>query len=67
VTTWTSPAEPGSEVTAVRDRHGVRWHHDAGLWWGDIGHGYEDYRTWAEILGRGPLTDASAEERTIEL
>jgi hypothetical protein len=28
------------------------------LWWGDIGHGYEDYRTWPEILARGPRTDA---------
>jgi hypothetical protein len=29
--------------------------------WGDIGHGYDDYRTWAEVLGRGPLTDATGE------
>jgi hypothetical protein len=59
--TWSAPAEPGPEVTTVRDRLGVRWRRDAGLWWGDIGHGYEDYRTWNDILGRGPLTDASKE------
>jgi hypothetical protein len=61
--TWSAPAEPGPEVTAVRDRLGVRWHRQGALWWGDIGHGYEDYRTWMQILGRGPLTDASREHR----
>jgi hypothetical protein len=61
MTTWSAPEAPGPEVTAVRDRHGVRWHRDAGLWWGDIGHGYDDYRSWSEIVHRGPLTDASGE------
>jgi hypothetical protein len=45
----------------VRDRLGVRWRREHGLWWDDIGHGYEDYRKWPEILARGPLTDASGE------
>jgi hypothetical protein len=31
------------------------------MWWGDIGHGYEDHRQWHEVLRRRPLTDASAE------
>jgi hypothetical protein len=56
VTTWTAPPEPGPDVTVVRDRRGVCWRRDAGLWWADIGHGYEVYRTWPEILTRGPLT-----------
>jgi len=63
VTTWTAQPEPDPKVAAVRDRHGVRWRRDAGPWWGDIGHDYEDYRTWTEILARGPLTDASADHR----
>jgi hypothetical protein len=67
---WSMPDQPGPEVTAVRDRLGVRWRRDDDLWWGDIGHtvsvgdedhGYEDYRTWSEVLARGPLTDASGE------
>jgi hypothetical protein len=62
VTTWSAPETPGPEVTAVRDRHGVIWHHDVEVWWGDIGHGYDDHRTWNELLARGPLTDASEEE-----
>jgi hypothetical protein len=62
-TTWSMDPEPGPEVAAVRDRFGVRWRRDGGLWWGDIGHDYEDYRTWGEILGRGPLTDATGEDR----
>lgn len=67
MSTWTAPTDPGPEVTAVRDRHGVRWQRDAGVWWGYIGHTgedgkpYDDYRTWNEILGRGPLTDATNE------
>jgi hypothetical protein len=31
MTTWSAPEAPGLEVTAVRDRHGVRWHRDASL------------------------------------
>lgn len=60
--TWSTTPEPGPEVTHVRDRLGVRWRRDVGIrdtWWGDIGHGYEDYRQWHELLQRGPLTDAS--------
>jgi hypothetical protein len=32
-------------VKAVRDNYGVRWRRDVGgrLWWGEIGHSYEDY------------------------
>jgi hypothetical protein len=56
---WPAVEEPGPEVTAVRDQLGVRWRRDAGLWWGNIGHGYEDHRTWLDILGRGPLIDAT--------
>ena len=65
--TGSANAEPGPEVTAFRDRLGVRWRRDAGLWWADIGHTgedgepYEDYRTWAEILGRVSLTGGSRE------
>lgn len=61
MTTWTAPAEPGPNVFAVRDRHGVIWHREDGLWWGDIGHGYDDHRTWTEILHRSPLTDATGD------
>jgi len=57
VTTWSAPAEPGPEVTAVRDRLNVHWRREAGWWWGDIGHGYDDHRTWIELLKRGPLSD----------
>jgi hypothetical protein len=60
-TVWEMPAEPGPEVTAVRDRLGVRWRREDDLWWADIGHGYEVHRTWPEVLTRGPLTDASNE------
>ncbi|HKT03402.1 MAG TPA: hypothetical protein VJT31_28065 [Rugosimonospora sp.] len=59
--TWSMDGPPGPEVTAVRDRFGVRWRRDGDLWWGDIGHGYEDYRQWHEVLSRGPLTDASGD------
>ena len=59
--TWVMPAEPGPEVTHVRDRLGVRWRRDGGFWWADIGHGYYGHRTWPEVLSRGPLTDASNE------
>jgi len=40
--TFTMDAPPGPEVTHVRDDLGVVWRHEHGLWWGDIGHGYED-------------------------
>lgn len=62
--TWTMDAPPGLEVTAVRDEHGVLWRRDPGipdLWWGDIGHGYDDSRQWHELLRRGTLVDASGE------
>jgi hypothetical protein len=66
--TWQASPEPGPEVTAVRDRLGVRWRRRAGVWWGDIGHTgedgepYDDYRLWPEVLRRGPLTDTGAGE-----
>ena len=59
--TWRMDPEPGPEVTAVRDAHGVTWRREDTLWWGNIGHGYEDHRQWHELLARGPLTDASGE------
>ena len=59
--TWCAPADPGPEVQAVRDNRGVLWTRGDGLWWGDIGHGYDDHRTWAQILARGPLVDATGE------
>src|SRR5258706_12929322 len=59
---WEMPPEPGPEVSAVRDRRGVRWRREDIWWWADIGHGYEVNRTWPEVLARGPLTDASGEE-----
>jgi hypothetical protein len=57
----------GPRGDRLRDRLGVRWRRDAGLCWADVSHTgedgepYEDYRTWAEILGRVSLTDASRE------
>jgi hypothetical protein len=59
---WSMDPEPGPEVTHVRDAHGVLWRHDDSGWWGDIGHGYDDFRQWHEVLRRGPLTDASSEQ-----
>jgi len=66
--TWSMDAEPGPDVTRVRDRFGILWRHDVlDLWLGHIGHTdengqpYEDYRQWHELLRRGPLTDASNE------
>ncbi len=59
--TFSADPEPGPEVTHVRDRHGVTWRHGDDLWWADIGKGYEDFRTWWDILRRGPLIDATEE------
>jgi hypothetical protein len=38
-----------------RDQYGVTWTPRDGVWWGDIGHGYEDYRQWHELSQRGPF------------
>jgi hypothetical protein len=53
---WTLPVPPDASVTAVIDRYRVRWRLESGVWWGDVGHGYNDYKTWPELLARGPLT-----------
>jgi hypothetical protein len=53
--------EPGPEVTHVRDARGVKWRRGDGGWWGDIGHGYDDFHQWPEVVARGPVTDASDE------
>lgn len=59
-TEWAATAsEPGPDVTHVRDTHGVVWRSQDGVWWADIGHGYEVYRQWHDLLRRGPLSDAS--------
>lgn len=62
---WTLPAPPDASVRFLCDRLGKRWRRDdtLGLWWGDIGHGYEDYKTWPELLARGPLTIDSKDGR----
>lgn len=62
--TWSLPAEPGPEVTAVRDRHGRIWTREPDGWI------YRDrpafvYRLpWHGLFmqGHGPLTDATQEE-----
>lgn len=59
--TWSADPEPGPEVTRVRDARGVVWRQDAGVWWADIGHGYEVYREWSHLLTRGPLADVTGE------
>lgn len=58
---WAAPVPPGPEVTHVRDRHGVVWRRDDDLFWADLGGGYEQHRTWWELLARGPLTNATGE------
>lgn len=60
---WEAPAEPDHDVTHVRDRVGKVWYRDAGVWWADLGAGYDTHRTWWELLARGPLTDATGEVR----
>lgn len=60
---WRAPAEPGPEVTHVYDSRNVVWRREGGLWWADIGHGYEVHRTWWELLSRGTLTNVSREHR----
>jgi hypothetical protein len=60
-TTWEAPAEPGPEVTHVRDRFGRLCRRDGDLWWVDPGRGWEDYYRWHELLWRGPLTDATGD------
>lgn len=56
---WEAPGPPGADVTHVRDRRGVVWRREAGVWWGDVGHGYDTPRTWWELLARGPLTEVT--------
>jgi hypothetical protein len=61
---WSAPEPPPGSVTAVRDRYGVPWTRDPGdpvRWWGNIGHDYDQHRTWWELLARGPLNDASGD------
>lgn len=62
--TWDRVEVPGPEVTALQDSRSVLWTRDApdtDIWWGDLGHGYDVDRTFAQLLRRGPLTDASGE------
>ena len=61
---WSAPEPPPGSVTRVRDRYSVAWTRDTGdpaLWWGNIGHDYDQYRSWWQLLSRGPLTDATGE------
>jgi hypothetical protein len=57
---WTPPVEPTDGLPRT-DRYGVTWTARDGAWWGDIGHTgedgtpYDDHRTWAELLIRGPF------------
>lgn len=62
-TGWSGDPEPGDEVTHVRDRVGKVWRREAGVWWADLGAGYETHRTWWELLVRNPLTDATGDAR----
>lgn len=59
--TWAAPDPAPAAVTHLRDRYDVLWRRDDDLWWGDVGNGFEKYRTWWELLARGPLTDATGE------
>lgn len=58
--TWSLPAEPGPEVTAVRDASGECWTlYDDG-WWRVA----QIRRRWGSLLAEfGPLTDATGEEQ----
>lgn len=61
--TWTLPAEPGPEVTHLRDRYRTVWTRMGGKTWG---HANFDKRTptlpWDLLFVRCyPLTDVSAE------
>jgi hypothetical protein len=51
---WAAPEEPADGLPR-QDRYGVVWTPRDGVWWGDVGHGYEDYRQWRELPIRGPL------------
>jgi hypothetical protein len=54
---WSLPAEPGPEVTAVRDLDGCLYMRIGGKWLWDGNPNYA-YR-WRELLGLMPLSDAS--------
>lgn len=60
--TWSMPDEPGPEITAVRDRWDVLWHRSGDQWW-STAEGLSTLRRWADLLARGPLTDASDEDK----
>jgi hypothetical protein len=70
--TWALPAEPGPEVTAVRDADGDRWVRVGDGWGMQTGHpgpGGSTHvhvgraRTWLEVLVFAPLVDDSGGDR----
>lgn len=71
MTTWTMPAEPGPEVTHVRDRDGRVWRQPAlgypnpDQWAGNWRTSDNQLATtWTDLVaGFGPLTDASNDHR----
>lgn len=59
--TWSIPAEPGPEVTHVKDRYRAVWHRRGSAWVHESPHGEASWQ-WPILFGRGyPLTDVSAE------
>lgn len=59
--TWSIPAEPGPEVTHVKDRYRDVWRRRGPVWIHESPHGEASWQ-WPILFGRGyPLTDVSAE------
>lgn len=59
MTVWILPDPPDGDTTVVFDRSGTPWQRDDGnpdLWWGNVGHTYDDVRSWPDLLRRGPIT-----------
>ena len=57
---WRLPVEP--QVEAVTDAEGFEWtHRGADRWFGHMGMLAAVELTWDDLLGRGPLTEVSAE------
>lgn len=65
--TWSVvyPPQPGRQVTRVRDDEGDLWHRlnhpDGDAWRADEDPEGRDPADWEELLGFGPLTDATHE------
>lgn len=57
--TWSLPAEPGPEVTRVKDRDGTDWIRDRGAWQVPGDNGLSRYAWFSLLMLAGPLTDAT--------